>query len=116
MAVLSRTNPRRLDQRVQFERKETVQNPDSGAMTVTWVPVGNPVWAAVDATKASERFLAEQELSGNDYTIWIHWRGDIDANMRAVWNGLPLDITGIPNNQRRGQYMSVFARAGINEG
>lgn len=115
MSVLSRTSPRRLDQRVRFERKVEVQDPVSGAMTVTWVEHAT-VWAAVDATKASERFAAEQELAGNDYTIWIYWRGDINANMRAVWNGVPLDITGIPDNQRRGQFMSVFARAGINEG
>lgn len=115
MAVLSRTNQRRLDQRVQFERKVEVQDPSTGAITMTWVEHAT-VWAAVDATKASERFAAEQELAGNDYTIWIYWRGDISANMRVVWNDTPMDIVGIPDNQRRGQFMSVFARAGINEG
>lgn len=115
MAVLSRTNPRRLDQRVRFERKVETQDPETGAITHTWVEFAT-VFAAVDATKASERFLADQELAGNDYTIWIHWRGDLNANMRVVWNGQPMDIVGIPDNQRRGQFMSVFARSGINQG
>jgi SPP1 family predicted phage head-tail adaptor len=115
MSILSRASPRRLDTRVRFERKVETQDSATGAITTTWEEHVT-VHAAVDATKASERFAAEQELAGTDYTIWIYWRGDLTPNMRAVWNGIPMDIVGIPNNQRRGQFMSIFARAGINEG
>jgi SPP1 family predicted phage head-tail adaptor len=114
MSILSRTNARRLDQRVTFQVKVTTPS-GTGAPQITWNDYAT-IWACVDATKASERFLAQQELTGNEYTIWVRWRGDLNSNMRAIWNGQPLDITGIPNNQKRGRFMSIFAMAGLNQG
>lgn len=114
MSILSRINARSLDQKVTFQTKTTTKSP-TGAPVVVWNNYGT-VSARVDAIKAAERYLAQQEVTGNEYTIWIRWRGDLNTNMRALWNGQPLDLTGIPNNQKRGRYMSVFATAGINQG
>ena len=121
MAILSRQSDRRRDQRITVQHKVEAQDPNTGEITFTWqnvptVGLDGTIWACVDATKASERFSAQQELSGNDYTIWVMWRDDIDSNMRILWAGRELDIVGIPDNQRRGEWMSIFATAGINEG
>lgn len=114
MAVLSRTNARRLDQRITFQRKALTPSA-TGAQTTSWVDFVT-IWACVDATKASERFNSQQELAGNEYTVWIRWRNDIDPNMRIVWNGILLNVTGIPDNQKRGRFLNVFCESGINQG
>jgi SPP1 family predicted phage head-tail adaptor len=115
MAIVSNTDARRCDQRITFQQKVTAQDPNTGEITFTWADFAT-IWACIDATKASERFAAQQELSGNDFTIWIRWRGDIDSNMRILWNDRIFDITGIPDQQRRGRWLSVFVTAGINNG
>lgn len=122
MSILSRTNARRLDQRVTFQSKVLgAQDPNTGEQTFTWTNVAaigenGTIWACVDAVKAAERYLAQQELAGNEYTVWVRWRGDLSPDMRIVWNGVNLNITGIPDNQRRGRYLSIFCQSGINSG
>lgn len=70
----------------------------------------------MDALKASERFQAEQELSGGEYTVWIRWRGDLSTNMRILWGNRKLDILGIPDQQKRGRLLALFCRTGVNSG
>ena len=114
MSILATTDVRRLDQRITFQTKRQTRNAAGGTI-ITWVDFAT-VWAAVDAVRANERYNSEQELSGNEYTVWIRWRGDLNSNMRILWKGLPLDIKGIPDNQRRGRFLSIFAESGINTG
>jgi len=115
VSVLSNTDVRRLDQRIQFQVKAETRS-TSGAVVTAWTNYGAECWAAVDAVRANERFTAEQEIAGNEYTIWIRWRGDINANMRVMWGTRVLDIKGIPDNQRRGRFLSIFAEEGVTTG
>lgn len=114
MSVLSNTDARKLDQRILFQNKHEARTP-SGAFSYNWSNFAD-CWASVDAVRANERFTAEQEINGNEYTVWIRWRGDLDTNMRILWKGKVLDIKGIPDNQRRGRFLAIFAEEGKNSG
>jgi SPP1 family predicted phage head-tail adaptor len=121
MAVLSNTDCRTCDSRITFQEKVQTQNPTTGELAFTWQNVSTigsngTIWASINAVKASERFVVPQELAGSDYTIWIRWRDDIDTNMRIVWGDRVMDITGIPDNQRRGRWLSIFCTQGLNDG
>jgi SPP1 family predicted phage head-tail adaptor len=116
MAIVSLTDARRLDQRITVQRKvKGSQNPVSGTVAYVWTTFAT-LWACVDAIKANERYDAEQTLAGRDYTVWIRWRGDISANDRIVWNGQNLNITSVPDQQKRGRFLALFCESGVNEG
>ena len=120
MSILTNLDSRRLDQRVTFQSKTYAQSSGSGAMDPVWTDYCT-VWAAVDGMLANKRDFGEeirggQELSAGRYTVWIRWRSDLNTNMRMVWNGQNFDVVGIPNNQRRGRYISVYVATGVNEG
>jgi len=114
MSVLSNTDVRSFDQRVTFQRKSESQTA-TGELTHTWADFAE-IWARVDAAKANERFVSEQELPAGSYTVWIRWRGDIDENMRIVWGSRLLDIKGIPDQQRRGRFLAIFCETGVSQG
>lgn len=116
MSVRADINPRRLDQLIEFQRKTDQRDNDSGELIPDpWITVCRAL-AAIDATRARERFIASQELPGREYTVWIWWRDDIDSNMRIKWGSRVFDIVGIPDNQKRGLFLSLFCVDGINNG
>ncbi len=110
-------NLRRLDQLIQIKQRVDSINTQTGAPEPTYQDFAQ-VYAAVDATRndstarALEEFNADQKLAYVDYTVWIYWRGDLDATMIIDWNGRILEIVGIPDNQRRGMFMSLFCVQG----
>jgi SPP1 family predicted phage head-tail adaptor len=105
-----------LDQLIQFQRKSNTRDNDSGELIPEpWITVCSAL-AAIDATRAKERYQAEQELPARDYTVWIWWRNDIDSNMRIKWGTRVFDIVGIPDNQKRGLFLSLFCTEGVNDG
>lgn len=117
MSTRSDLNPRRLDQRITFQRKNLTRD-SSGELvpsTPPWLDVCSAN-AAVDGVRAKERYIASQEVPAGDYTVWIYWRGDIDTNMRIKWGSRYLDIVGIPDNQKRGLFLSLFCTEGLNNG
>lgn len=115
MSVRADINPRRLDQFIVFQSKTQTQDSGSGELTFTWANVCS-AFAAIDAVRAKERYLASQEVPASDYTVWIYWRNDIDSNMRILWGSRVLDIVGIPDNQKRGLFLSLFCTEGVNRG
>jgi SPP1 family predicted phage head-tail adaptor len=116
MSVRADINPRRLDQLITFQRKSETRDSASGELIPDpWVNVCSCL-AAIDAVRAKERFLASQELPAGEYTVWIYWRNDIDTNMRILWGSRIFDISGIPDNQKRGLFLSLFCIEGVNRG
>lgn len=120
MSIRARVNPRRLDQRVRFERLEQHQS-SSGAPRDAWVPI-TTCWAAVDGAKAKrpEPREGEQTLSMFDYTVWI--RSDVFARFtikpldRIVWKDRVLDIKDVPDQGLRGRLIAVTCHDGANDG
>lgn len=119
MSIRSDVDARRLNQRITFQRKSEIQDPNTGYVTVKWQTVAT-VWSAVDALKANERMAAAQINQVNAYTAWVRAdiikRFSIDTNMRVVWRGEPYDIKDIPDNQLVGRLAAVFLIGGLSQG
>lgn len=119
MSIRSNVDARRLDQRITFQSKAELQDPNSGYVTVSWVDTVT-AWAALDALKASERIEAAKVNQVNAYTAWVRSdiisRYSINTNMRVVWKGQPYDIQDIPDNQLRGRLTAVFLIGGLSQG
>lgn len=120
MSIRATTDSREFDQRVRFERKTRIDNPD-GSVTDLWNPL-KECWARVDGAKASS---PEPNVDGGihtprDYTIWI--RSDVFETFkitpldRVLWKQQVFDIRDIPDQQLRGRKIAVIVRAGLNQG
>lgn len=48
--------------------------------------------------------------------MWIYWRDDVTSNMRIKWGSRIFEITGIPDNQKRGLFLSLFCEEGVSNG
>jgi SPP1 family predicted phage head-tail adaptor len=116
MSVRADINPRRLDQLITFCRKSDTRDSGSGELTPDPLVPLFRCMAAIDAVRAKERFIASQELHAGEYTVWIYWRNDIDSNMVIQWGSRVFDISGIPDNQKRGLFLSLFCIEGVNNG
>lgn len=120
--IRAHVDARRFDQRVRFERLTEGQDA-GGDMNPTWTPLIT-CWASVDGQKAGERFVEGGERSIGAYTVWIradvHERVSLRVKDRAVWlrsgGSVVLDIEDIPDQQRRGRLIAVFARRGLTAG
>lgn len=123
MSVVSRRDPRSFTQKLRFERLKAIGQNDTGSPNETWTRLF-PAYAAVDGTKASERYVGGEGMrSIGDYTVWIYAtlfvRYRPTPKDRIVWEsnrGLVLNILDIPDQQLRGQFIAVFANSGLNEG
>jgi head-tail adaptor len=125
MSIRSNVDARRLDQRITPQRKVETQD-GTGDPVPVWsnlVEAGDgKVWAAVDATKASqaEPYLSNGIRSVSDYTVWI--RADIKKRLglqvldRILWKGHAYNIADIPDQQLRGRLAALFMSGGKNEG
>jgi len=72
----------RLNQRVLFQRRVTVQN-DAGEGIITYVDAFYAM-AAVEPLTGRELFNAQQTQAEIDSRIRIRWRRDVEADMRVV--------------------------------
>ncbi len=119
MTIRSNVDARKLDQRIAFQRKINTQDISTGAMTPTWFTQIN-CWAAVDAATAKEVIAANAVQSIQDYVVWV--RSDIISRFvitqadRILWGSTVLEILGIPNQQLRGNLITVICRAGSSDG
>jgi SPP1 family predicted phage head-tail adaptor len=121
MSIRANSPAQRLDQRITFQRKVQTQNTANGELTPSWQNVATigqngMVRAAVDAQKANEIYQSQQIEAEGLYTVIIRWRGDIDSNMRIVWQSRNLDIRSIPDQQKRGRWLFLVCQAGVNDG
>lgn len=122
MSIRSNVDRAGLDQRVRFERNSAGQDAN-GFPTGTWSSLGE-VWARVDATKASEVFVADAMRSVGAMTLWI--RAEVQSRLRltsadrAVWKrpggDVTLNILDVLDQQLRGRMVAVIAQSGLNLG
>lgn len=123
MSIRANVDPRRLDQRIRFERKVVQQDPVTLDITETWSLLIE-CWCAVDGVKASERWR-DPDLSGglqtiSDYTVWV--RSDIVERFaiteadRAVWGSKAMDIKDVLDQQLRGRMIPLIMQVGANHG
>lgn len=123
MSIRANVDARRLNERVAIQRRTVSQNPTTGFPTTTWSALGT-VWAAVDATKASERWqqpqIADATQQVSDLAVWI--RSDVTVRIglresdRLVWRGKVLDVVDVLDQQLRGRLTAIICREGLNDG
>lgn len=106
----------RLRHRVTIQRKVGSQNPNTGAITYTWVDVAT-VWAEVAPLSARE-FVASQAMPSEVSTrITIRHRDDVTAQCRALHRGKVFNIHGVLADQVSGlEYLTLPCSEGVNNG
>lgn len=97
----------RLRHLITLQRKQQTQNPNTGAMITTWVPVAS-VWAAVEPLSARE-FVAAQAVQSNvSVRITVRYRPGITAAMRILHDGKVYGITGVLADKDSGrEYLTL---------
>lgn len=96
-----------LRHRVALQRKEQTQNPLTGAMVTTWVPVAT-VWAAVEPLSAREFVAAQAVQSDVSVRITVRYRPGITAALRIVHDGKVYNITGVLADKDSGrEYLTL---------
>jgi SPP1 family predicted phage head-tail adaptor len=63
---------------------DAVQDPETGETTGQWVPLGQPVWAAIEPLSAREFIAAQATQSQITARIVIRHRSDLTSAMRLV--------------------------------
>lgn len=97
-----------LRHRVVFQ--ESVLTPDgSGGFTQEWRDLAE-VAAAVVALSAAEQLRFQQLQTAVTHKIYIRWRADVTARMRAVKGGEVYDIVSATDRDGTGTCLEIMAR------
>jgi SPP1 family predicted phage head-tail adaptor len=101
-----------LNRRIQLRRHVETINEKSGERLGEWVPYAH-VWAQVVPLAVREQFSADQVVEHIDLIFRIHWRRDVEAQHRVVYEGRAYDIVGMPQplGDRDGLELRCAARA-----
>ena len=75
-----------LRHKVQLQRPITTQDPDTGEMETVWTTFAE-VWAQIVMSSAREFIAAAAEQSEVRGKIVLRYRGDVDAECRALYRG-----------------------------
>jgi SPP1 family predicted phage head-tail adaptor len=107
----------RLRHRVDFERRVDVQDPDTGAVTPTWVSVARGVPAAIEPLSVRE-FLAGQSLQSEvTARIVVRYRDGLSAAMRIKHGSRIYNPAGFLADPVSGRdYLTIPCSEGVNEG
>lgn len=77
-------NAGRLRHRITIESPELVQNPVTGELVQSWVPVAQNIAAAIEPLSAREFIAAQATQSKITARIVIRYRAGLKPNMRIV--------------------------------
>jgi SPP1 family predicted phage head-tail adaptor len=91
----------KMDQRITLQQRVKTRSA-AGEETYSWANLAtNPeVWAEANPVRGREYFAAAQTQADKPMAFRIHWRDDVDANMRVLWRGQPYDIAAAPQDTR----------------
>jgi SPP1 family predicted phage head-tail adaptor len=91
----------------QMRERVTLQAPvrlpdGAGGADAAW-DAGATVWAKVEERGGEERAAGERLAAEARLRVTIRHRSGVTAEMRALWNGRALEITGIrdPDGRKR---------------
>lgn len=97
----------KLRHRVTLQRKEQTQNPQTGAMLTTWVPVAT-VWAAFEPLSAREFIAAQAVQSDVSVRVTVRYRPGVTPAMRLIHRGKTYNIVGVLEDKDSGrEYMTL---------
>lgn len=114
-AATARITAGQLDQRLTLQQRVggvDVLGQPSGA----WQDVAT-VWGRARPLRSRELFAAGQVQNVSDVEFTVRWRGDITAQQRVLWRGVPHDITGAPIDiDGQQQWLQLLAATGVRDG
>lgn len=105
-----------LRHRGTIQRREQVQNPETGSIATQWVDV-ETTWMSIEPLSAREFIAAQAEQSEISARIVMRYRDDIDATMRIVHRGKIFNIKGVlPDPDSGREYLTLPVSMGVNDG
>lgn len=104
-----------LRHRVLIQKQVTTRD-DDGVSHATWIDVAT-VWASVEPLSAREFIQSGQQQAAITARVVIRYRDDVQASMRIIHRGQPLNIQGVLADKVSGlEYLTLPVSAGVNEG
>ncbi|MBG0810584.1 phage head closure protein [Methylosinus sp. H3A] len=91
------------EMRLRMSLEAAVDTPDdSGAMTRSYVPVGD-LWVMLSPLSADAQFVAERQEQAVEWIAHIRWRSDVTNEMRLVAGARRLRVKSVhdPDGRRR---------------
>ena len=103
--------------RIDIEKRVETQDPDTGAIVVTWEPVCRNIAASIEPLSVRE-FISSAALQSEITTrIVIRHRKGLDASMRIVHQGKIYNPAGwLPDHESGKDYLTAPCREGVNQG
>jgi len=106
-------NVGRLKHRIKLQEQQETQDPNTGAITKSWVDVAS-VWASVEGINGREFVAAAAEQAAVTWRITVRYR-DILPTWRIVFDGRYFNIKAIlPNNDQT--QLTLMCETGANNG
>lgn len=107
----------RLRHRVDIEEQQYSQDPVTGEVTTTWVPVWWGVPAAIEPLSAREFIAAQAVQSQVTARIVIRFREGLTPTMRIVHNGRVYNPAGwLPDPDSGRVYVTAPCSEGVSDG
>ena len=107
---------RELNKRVTIEQATQVKGA-SGGLTETWATVAT-VWAAVRNYSGNERRATTNggQVAEARTEFRIHYRADVSAEMRILYNGAIYNIRHVNNLFESNRWVILTCDTGVNDG
>lgn len=103
----------KLRHRLLIQRPDTVQDPTTGEMVVTWADVAS-VWGSLEPLSAREFIASSAEQSEVRAKAVIRHRDDVDATMRVIHGGKQYQILGTLDDNWSGmEYITIPLAEGV---
>jgi len=107
----------RLRHRVDIQKRDQVQDEDSGAMVTTWVTEWANVPAAIEPLSVREFIQSQANQSEISARITIRYREGLVATMRIVHKGRIYNPKGFLQDPDSGlEYVTIPCSEGVNDG
>src|SRR5690606_29128313 len=96
-----------LRDRVQLQKPDVDQDPNTGEMVTTWPTVAT-AWADMHYQSVREFVAASAEQSEVRGHAMIRYRSDVDATWRVVYRGKYFRILGVmPDNESGREHLTL---------
>lgn len=103
----------RLKHRIEIQRKEEIQDPNSGSLSEKWITVGKS-WAEIKGISGNEFIAANAQQSGITWRLIIRYR-KISQRERILYQDNIFNIKAVlPDNDRK--MMVLMCETGVNDG
>ena len=95
------------------EVQEVFETPDgSGGFATSWAEKFS-IWCSMEERSGGEPLRSDRLETITTVTFMTHYRDDITAEDRLVYDGLNYNITRVDNLKRKNQFLMIYADSGV---